>query len=149
MQEELEKPQLSHVRWIQLPSQVDPRGILTSVESRIDIPFDVKRIFYMHHIASPRGGHAHKDTDQVVIAISGCFKIELSDSRNSKSYEMKDPTQGLYVPRMIFIRLFDFSREATCLVLASTHYHISRSTRNWEDYLKEIRQRNPSRESTG
>lgn len=130
------RPNLEDVKWISFPSNYDARGCLTSIESGIDVPITFKRIFYMHHITSPRGGHAHIDTDQVVIAISGSFKMELSDGTTSKVYEMNDATRGLFVPRMIFISIYDFSENAVCMVLANTHYDISRSIRSWEDYLK-------------
>lgn len=102
-------PAVSEVYWINLPSVHDNRGILTSVESGIDIPFKITRIFYMHHIISERGGHAHIDTDQVVIAISGSFEIELFDGKDKVNYFLADPTRGLYIPRMVFIRLYNFS----------------------------------------
>jgi dTDP-4-dehydrorhamnose 3,5-epimerase-like enzyme len=127
---------LKDVKWIDLPSRVDSRGTLTSIESGIDIPFPIKRIFYMHHITADRGGHAHIDTDQVVIAPSGTFKIDLSDGVTSKTYEINNATRSLYIPRMIFIKLYDFSHDAVCLVLANTHYDISKSIRRWEDYIK-------------
>lgn len=131
-------PCLKDVRWVRLPSNTDPRGILTSIESGKDIPVAIKRIFYMHHITSPRGGHAHIDTDQVVIACSGSFKLELTDGMELNTYEMNDATQGLFIPRMLFIRMYDFSDNAVCLVLANTHYDISKSIRSMEDYMKFI-----------
>lgn len=133
------KPDLSKVKWIDLPSKSDERGILTSIESNIDIPITIKRVFYMHHITSPRGGHAHIDTDQVAIAISGSFKIEVSDGITSKIYKMNDATKGLFIPRMIFIRIYDFTDNAVCMVIANTHYDITKSIRNWEEYLKIVK----------
>ena len=62
---------LDAVRWVELPSNVDARGVLTSIEGGQDIPFEIKRIFYMHHIAADRGGHAHIDTEQIVTAAAG------------------------------------------------------------------------------
>jgi hypothetical protein len=129
---------LRDIKCIDLPSNVDNRGVLTSIESAVDIPFAIKRIFYMHHIVADRGGHAHRDTDQVVIAISGCFKMDLSDGINTRTFDLDDPKRGIYVPRMIFIRMHDFSPGAVCCVLASTHYDIKRSIRSWEDYKKAI-----------
>jgi hypothetical protein len=129
---------LDAVRWVDLPSNVDERGILTSVESGQDIPFKVNRIFYMHHIITARGGHAHSDTEQVVIAAAGGFKMDLSDGTLIQTYTLDDPTRGVYTPPMVFIELYDFSPEAVCLVLASTHYDITKSIRSWEDYLKAI-----------
>lgn len=130
---------LNAVKWIKLPSNVDSRGVLTSIESGIDIPFAIERIFYMHHIISDRGGHAHRDTDQVVIAIAGHFKMNLSDGTHTLTFTLDDPTRGIYIPRMIFIKMYDFSPGAVCCVLASTHYDIKKSIRSWEDYKKAIR----------
>jgi len=131
------KTGLDAVRWFDLPHQSDARGVLASIESGEDIPFEVHRVFYMFGtpLGIERGGHAHRDTQQVVIAISGSFKLELSDGRASRTFALEDPRRGLYMPPMIFIRLFDFSRDAVCLVLADTHYEISRSIRTWEEFL--------------
>lgn len=129
---------LEAVRWVDLPSNMDERGVLTSIESGQDIPFEIKRIFYMHHIATDRGGHAHTDTEQVVTAAVGRFKMDLSDGVNTKTYILDDPTRGVYTPPMVFIKLYDFSPGAVCLVLASTHYDIKKSIRSWEAYLEAI-----------
>jgi dTDP-4-dehydrorhamnose 3,5-epimerase-like enzyme len=133
-------PSVKDISWKSLSSVRDTRGILTSVESGFDIPFEIKRIFYMHHINSDRGGHAHTHTDQVVIAISGSFTIKLFDGIDSVTFKMNDPVQGLYIPRMIFIELSDFTSDAVCLVLASTHYDIKKSIRNIDDYKVALRQ---------
>jgi dTDP-4-dehydrorhamnose 3,5-epimerase-like enzyme len=132
-------PSINEISWKSLPSVKDMRGILTSIESAIDIPFEIKRIFYMHQIASDRGGHAHTDTDQIVIAISGSFEILLFDGTEKVTLLMNDPLKGLYIPRMIFIELSEFSSEAVCLVLASTHYDIKKSIRNIDDYKSAIK----------
>ena len=126
---------LQNVRWIDLPSHHDSRGVLTAVEGNIDIPFNIERIFYMHHVVADRGGHAHTDTDQVIVASSGSFKVDLSDGTAVETYELNDATKGLYVPRMVFIDLHAFSVDAVCLVLASTHYDMSKSVRSWQQYL--------------
>ncbi|MDI6736018.1 MAG: FdtA/QdtA family cupin domain-containing protein [bacterium] len=136
---------LKDVKLINLPSYKDDRGILTSIESGIDIPFSIKRIFYMHHIILDRGGHAHIDTDQIIIASCGNFKVDLFDGVKTQTYKMDDSTIGLYVPRMIFQQLYDFSECAVCLVLANTHYDISKSLRSLEEYL-EIINNNSSRD---
>jgi dTDP-4-dehydrorhamnose 3,5-epimerase-like enzyme len=129
---------LDEIRLIELPSVKDSRGILTSVEGGNDIPFAIKRVFHMHHIVSDRGGHAHIDTDQLIVASSGRFQVEFSDGTDVKRYVLDDPTRGLYVPRLIFIRLYAFSEGAVCMVLASTHYDIGKSIRSWDDYQKFI-----------
>jgi dTDP-4-dehydrorhamnose 3,5-epimerase-like enzyme len=137
--EHMSKPSLKYVKWITLPSITDSRGTLTSIEGELDIPLSIKRIFYMHHISSPRGGHAHIDTDQIVIASSGSFKLNLSDGVNTETYELDNATLGLYIPRMIFIRIYDFSDDAVCMVLANTHYDISKSIRNWDEYMEFVK----------
>ncbi len=129
---------LTRVRWIDLPSIVDPRGVLTAVEAGQDVPFEIRRVFFMHHIAAERGGHAHRDTDQLVIAAAGSFQVILFDGQESAAYTLDSPTRGLYVPRMLLIELTRFSSGAVCLVLASTHYDMSRSIRSREEYLRAL-----------
>lgn len=131
---------LGEVRMVSLPSVSDARGVLTAIEGTRDIPFEIKRVFYMHHIKSDRGGHAHRDTDQVVIAAAGSFTLELFDGKRCRSFDLHDPTQGIYIPRMIFIRMFHFSRGSVCLVLANSHYDMTRSFRTREAYLDFLKQ---------
>lgn len=133
---------LKDARLMDLPSVKDSRGVLTSVESGIDTPFEIKRIFYMHHIVTDRGGHAHTDTDQVIIASYGSFRVDISEGTRSKKYVLDDAQKGLYVPRMIFVKLYDFSQGAVCTVLSSTHYDMKKSIRTWEDYLKVVHKKN-------
>lgn len=131
---------LADVRWISFPHAIDARGVLTAIEGNQDIPFEIRRIFYMYGTPAgvERGGHAHSDTRQIVISIAGQFKVDLSDGSTTRSFEVTDPTRGLYVPAMIWARLYDFSLEAVCLVLADTHYDRSRSLRNWDDFLRAV-----------
>jgi dTDP-4-dehydrorhamnose 3,5-epimerase-like enzyme len=125
-----------NVRYITFPTNSDARGSLTSIETLFDIPFEIKRIFYMHHITGERGGHAHIDTDQLVIPMYGSFEISVFDGKNTQFYFMDEATKGLYIPRLIYTELYDFSDGAVCLVLANTHYDIKKSLRNKTDYLK-------------
>lgn len=90
----------------------------------------------MHQVVSTRGGHAHMDTDQLAVSVVGDFEMEVGDGKSSATYRMNDPARGLYVPRMIFIRIHGMSPATVCLVLASTYYDMSRSIRSWEDYLQ-------------
>ncbi len=131
---------LDQVKLVSLPSVEDSRGFLTAIEGTKDIPFEIKRIFYMHHIKADRGGHAHRDTDQVVISVYGSFTIELFNGKDYKRLEMDDPTKGLYIPRMIFIKMFNFTPGSVCLVIANSFYDMSRSFRSKEDYLTFLKQ---------
>lgn len=118
----------------------DSRGALSAIEGAQDIPFEIKRIFYMHHISADRGGHAHIDTDQVLIPIYGSLKVKLFNGKETKEYLMNDCTKGLYIPRLYFTDMYEFTSETVCLVLSSTHYDMGRSLRSMDafmTYLKE------------
>ena len=125
---------LDQVKIINLPSINDERGVLTAVESAQDIPFSIPRLFYMHHGVEDRGGHAHIDTAQIIIPISGSFKVTLFDGKSRQSHRLDSAVRGLYVPRMIFIELSEFLENSVCLVLASDHYDIKRSLRDLDAY---------------
>ena len=126
-------------QWINLKSVKDPRGILTSVEESFDIPIEIKRIFYMHHVTEDRGGHAHIDTDQIIIPISGSFMVDLFDGEIKESYVMNDCMKGIYVKRLIFTDLYNFTPDAVCLVLANTHYDMGMSLRSKDTYMEYVK----------
>ena len=129
------KTSLLDISWINLDSNTDDRGTLTSIESGLDIPFEIKRVFFMHHIVADRGGHSHIDTDQVLIPVSGCFKVDIHDGTAQNSYTLDDCTKGLYIPRLLFTTLYDFDLMDVCLVLANTHYERQNSQRKWSEFL--------------
>ena len=112
---------LNDIKWIDLPSIIDERGILTAIESKRDIPIEICRLFYVHNVISDRGGHAHIDTNQVLISISGEFTLTITDGKREHTYQMNDPTKGIYIPKMIFINMFNFSENAVCFVIADTY----------------------------
>ena len=123
---------------IDLPFVKDDRGVLTAIEELKDVPFEIKRIFYMHNIKSNRGGHAHIDTDQIIVAISGSFKLKVFDGSNEDSYLLNNPNEGIYTPRLTFVDFSEFSQNAVCLVMSSTHYDINKSLRNRKDFINYI-----------
>lgn len=129
---------LAGVRTISLRTSLDARGALTSIEGEQDIPFSIQRVFYMWGVQPPfeRGGHAHPDTEQLLVSVAGALKVDLSDGRETLTCTLNDPVSGLYIPQMIWARLYDFSRETVCLAAASTHYEPSKVIRRWEDYLR-------------
>lgn len=120
---------------INFKSVEDNRGILTSIEQMKSIPIEIKRIFFMHNITEDRGGHAHIDTDQVIIPISGSFKIKVFDGISEDIYILNDCTKGLFTPRLTFCELYDFLPNSVCLVLANTFYDIKMSLRNRKEYI--------------
>lgn len=127
-------------RIIDLKSYFDPRGVLTAVEGGIDIPFEIKRIFYMHHVVDDRGGHAHIDTDQVLIPIHGSLRVVLFNGKEREEYIMNDCTKGLYIPRLYFTDMYDFTPDTVCLLLSSTHYDMGRSLRSMDAYMNYLKE---------
>ncbi|MGA2408182.1 MAG: FdtA/QdtA family cupin domain-containing protein [Bacteroidales bacterium] len=107
-------------------------GNITSIENRINIPFDVRRIYYLYDVpgGAERGGHAHKDLQQLIVAASGCFEVVLDDGKNKKVVELNRPYYGLHVVPGIWRELINFSSGAICLVMASHKY-------DKNDYLRE------------
>jgi hypothetical protein len=107
-------------------------GNITSVENRINIPFDIKRIYYLYDVpgGAQRGGHAHKELQQLIVAASGCFDIVLDDGKNKKVVELNRSYYGLLIVPGIWRELINFSSGAICLVMASHKY-------DKNDYLRE------------
>lgn len=98
----------------------DPRGKLTVIER---LPFEIKRVYYLHNIEGARGGHAHRNLDRVLVAVSGSLRMTADNGDGGMESEvLSNPGIGLRVPPMTWIRLYDFSRDAVCLVLASAEY---------------------------
>ncbi|NOZ11116.1 MAG: WxcM-like domain-containing protein [Gammaproteobacteria bacterium] len=127
----------NEIYWISFQDNIDDRGRLTAIEESTHIPFKIKRIFYVHNVKpdTDRGGHAHYDTDQVITAVGGALKVDVSDGKDTKTYILNSPDKGIFVPKMYWIRLYDFQDNGICLVFASTLYDIKKSYRTWEDYL--------------
>ena len=129
---------LDAVRWIDLPVRADPRGTLTIV-GHDEIPFSITRLFYVREVPPgiERGGHAHRVTEQFVLAVNGTFSLDLTNGHNKRSFRLDSPARGVYIPPMVWDRLYDFSSDAVCLVLASTQYAESDYIRDWNEYLRE------------
>ena len=131
---------LCDVRWINLPHVPDERGVLTSIEAGLDVPFEIRRVFFMRDLRGERGGHAHRDTRQLLVPIAGTFTVEVSDGLESASHDMNDPHRGLYLPPMTWVRLSDFGPDSICLVLADTHYAGATYLRDWDAFVALSRQ---------
>jgi len=125
-------------RIIKVPTFSDPRGNLSFLESNNHIPFDVKRIYYLHNMpfGSERGSHAHKTLEQIVIAINGEFTLQLNNGKEIISYTLDNPTNALYIPKMHWRDLYGFSPNAICLVLASDFYSEDDYIRNFDAFKK-------------
>lgn len=132
---------LDKVDWVYFQDIVDDRGRLTAIEENVHIPLSISRIFYVHQVKNgiDRGGHAHRDTNQVVACINGSVKIDVSNGKDLMTFKLNNPGRGIFVPQMLWVRLYDFSQNSICLVLADTIYDKSKSIRNWEEYLKKVK----------
>jgi dTDP-4-dehydrorhamnose 3,5-epimerase-like enzyme len=128
---------LDAVRWIDLPVRADPRGTLTIV-GHDEIPFSITRLFYVRDVPAgiERGGHAHRVTEQFVLAMNGAFSLELTDGRNKRCFRIESSKRGVYIPPMVWDRVYDFNTDAVCLVLASTQYAESDYIRDWPEFLR-------------
>ena len=132
---------LEDCRLIELPRITDPRGNLTFVESQNHIPFDIKRVYYTYDVpgGTERGGHAHKELKQLIIAMSGSFDITLDDGFEKKTFHLNRSYFGLYVSSMIWRGIDNFSSGSVCMVLASEFYSEADYYREYEDFLKAVR----------
>jgi hypothetical protein len=111
-------------RLLELPKVTDQRGSLGFAEAGKDIPFGIRRIYYLYDVptAAQRGGHAHKALHQVLIALHGAVDVTLDDGKDTRTFRLNRPDLGLYVCPMIWRDLSHFSAGAICLVLASEVY---------------------------
>jgi dTDP-4-dehydrorhamnose 3,5-epimerase-like enzyme len=123
---------------IDLPKITDQRGNLTFIEGLNHIPFQIKRVYYLYDVPAEaeRGAHGHKKLEQFVVPLAGSFEFVLDDGFERKSYYLKKPWQGLYIPPMMWRELKDFSSGAVCLVLASELYDEADYFRDYNEFLQ-------------
>jgi hypothetical protein len=125
---------------VELPKIADPRGNLTFIESNRHIPFAVQRVYYLYDVpgGSERGGHAHNNLHEFIIAMSGSFDIVLQDGSEKKRFHLNRSYYGLYVCPMIWRELDNFSSGSVCMVLASTLYDEEDYYRDYTAYLRAL-----------
>lgn len=118
----------------------DDRGQLVALEEFKDIPFEIKRVYYIYDTLSDvrRGFHAHKNLEQILICIHGSCKILLDNGFEKKIVPLEKPYEGLYVANNVWREMFDFSPDAVLLVLASELYDESDYIRDYEEFIKEV-----------
>lgn len=126
---------------IYLPKIEDPRGNLTFIEAGNHIPLCIKRAYYLYDVpgGACRGGHAHRNLHQFMIAMSGGFDITLDDGHKKKSFHLNQCNLGLYICPMIWRHLDNFSSNAVCMVLASECFDESDYIRDYETFLGTVR----------
>ena len=132
---------LADCKIIQLPVIHDPRGNLTFIESENHIPFEIRRVYYLYDVpgGATRAGHGHKVLQQLMIAMSGSFDVELDDGTEKKKYHLNRSSYGLYIPQMIWRDIDNFSSGSVCMVLASEHFQESDYYRDYEEFVAAAR----------
>lgn len=118
----------------------DERGKLVVVEGARDIPFEIKRVFYIYGSDSEvvRGQHANRESEFVLINVGGTSKVRIDNGHSEAVVELDKPMMGLYIPTMVWKDMYDFSEDSILLVLASTHYDGTEYIRDYEEYKKEM-----------
>lgn len=127
---------IDSVKLVDIPKIKDVRGNLSVVE-KDTIPFDIKRVYYLYDVPSDayRGGHAHKEQLELLIALSGSFEVTLDDGKSKRSIILNKPNKGLLIPKGIWRELQDFSSGSVCLVLASDVFDEEDYIRDYNDFL--------------
>jgi oxalate decarboxylase/phosphoglucose isomerase-like protein (cupin superfamily) len=125
---------------IDLPKIVDPRGNLTVAEQIDNVPFEIKRVYWVYDVPAgeSRGGHAHKRLKQLIVAVSGSFHVTLDNGHERATILLNHPWQGLLVDVNTWRTLDDFSSGAVCMVLASEHYDEDDYIYDYQEFLKYV-----------
>lgn len=133
--------QLENIKIIDIPKIVDEqgRGNLAVIE-KDTYPFDIKRVYYLYDVPSDayRGGHAHKEVFEMLIAISGSFEVLLDDGKTKQKVMLNKPNKGLLIPTGVWRELDNFSSGAVCLVLASDVFDEGDYIRNYDNFIDSV-----------
>lgn len=123
------------VKIIDIPKITDPRGNLAVVEGDT-IPFKMERVYYLYDVpsSSQRGGHAHKELQQLIVALSGSFDVVLDNGKEQKTITLNKPDKGLLIPTMVWRELENFSSGSVCMVVASMEFSEADYIREYNDF---------------
>ena len=127
-------------RIIDLPRFIDERGNLSVIENRRDIPFTIRRTYWVYDVpgGEQRGGHAYRQNEELVVALSGSFDVVVDDGRERRTFSMNRSYFGLYLPGGTWRELNNFSTNSIALVLASTDYDTADYIHDYQDFLNYI-----------
>lgn len=122
---------------LEFPKNHQLNGNLTSITNGEEVPFDIKRIYYLYDVpgGNSRGGHAHKDLYQIMVALSGSFTVTIDDGNNKQAFQLFQPYQGLLIPPGLWRDLDTFSSGSICMVLASEVYDENDYFRDYEKFV--------------
>lgn len=124
---------------IDLPKILDRRGNLSIIEEMKDIPFEIKRSFWIYDVpgGETRGGHAFKETQEFIVALSGSFDVIIDDGKVKKTYSLNRSYYGLYVPKMMWRQMVNFSTNSLALVMTNTEFNLNDYIYDYDEFLKE------------
>lgn len=127
---------------IKLSKIADPRGNLSVIEEMKDIPFKIERTYWIYDVpgGETRGGHAYKENQEFIVALSGSFDVVLDDGKEKKVFSLNRSYNGLYVPKGMWREMENFSTNSLALVLSSTIYDANDYIRDYEEFLKYVNQ---------
>jgi oxalate decarboxylase/phosphoglucose isomerase-like protein (cupin superfamily) len=130
-------PKKDKIQIIDLPKIEDYRGNLSLIEEENHIPFKIRRIYWIYDVPGGefRGSHAFKESEEFIVAISGSFDVILHDGKEETKYSLNRSYNGLYVPKLIFRRLENFSTNSLALILASKPYNENDYIRDFDEFL--------------
>ncbi len=125
---------------IDIPTVIDERGNLCFLEENKNVPFTIRRVYYLYNIPDKfvRGSHAHKELNQIIIPLSGSFNLLLDDGYSKKEYTLSSPNQGIFITNEIWRDLSFFSQGAVALILASLPYSAEDYIRNYDEFLEYV-----------
>ncbi len=132
---------LDDCRLLQLPKIEDRRGNLTFIEGNRHVPFDIKRVYYLYDVpgGAERGGHAHRNLHQFLVAMSGSFDVKIDDGNRKATYHLNRSYSGLYLCPMIWREIDNFSSASVCMVVASAPYDEADYLRDYDEFLRFVR----------
>jgi len=130
----------NYIRIVNLPKIQDKRGNLSFIESKRHIPFDIKRAYWIYDVpgGQKRGGHAYKTLNEFIIALSGSFDVVLNDGKEKKIFSLNRSYYGLYVPKMTWRHIENFSTNSLCLILTSDLYNSNEYIRSYRKFKKMV-----------
>ena len=134
-----------NTQMLEFPQRGDARGHLVIVEGGIDVPFDIKRIFYIYGSDSEvvRGQHANRKSEFVLINVSGTSKVKVKDGKGNEAvFSLNRPHTGIYLPQMVWKDMYDFSEDSVLLCLASEHYDPNEYIRDYDEFVKIVNEEN-------
>ena len=131
---------MEQVRIIDLPKISDPRGNLSVIEELKNIPFEIARTYWIYDVpgGEGRGGHAYRNNQEFIVALSGAFDVIVDDGKEKKTFSLNRSYYGLYVPAGLWRKMYNFSTNSLAMVLASEPYSREDYIYDYEQFLKEI-----------